>query len=336
MKILVGQHELKIDKKDKVNQNEYKITKCEFEFDEAITNDLVKIALFTNSAGTYKQYIINNECDIPAEILEKQETTTLGVYAYKEENGELELRYSPEEIKFYVSNGSYKENAENTEPITPTDKEQMEQAIQDMETKVDNLDIEAEKVDKTTTITITKKDGTQEEVEILDGLSLEYNWLDTSLGIKREDEQNYQYVDLKGEKGDAGAIKMLIVNELPTTGEQDTIYLVPLEEPESQENRYAEYVYINNAWELLGKIGIEVSLDDYYTKTETNNLLNTKQPSITNDNKLPYTLISGTPTIPSKTSDLTNDSDFTTKTYVDNIVGDIETILTTLDVGSGV
>ena len=34
MKILVGQHELKIDKKDKVNQNEYKVTKCEFEFDK--------------------------------------------------------------------------------------------------------------------------------------------------------------------------------------------------------------------------------------------------------------------------------------------------------------
>ena len=151
MKILVGQHELKIDKKDKVNQNEYKVTKCEFEFDEAITNDLVKIALFTNSAGTYKQYIINNECDIPAEILEKQETTTLGVYAYKEENEELELRYSPEEIKFYVSNGSYKENAENTEPITPTDKEQMEQALQnglnDINDKIDEVDEKLDGID---------------------------------------------------------------------------------------------------------------------------------------------------------------------------------------------
>ena len=176
MKILVGKHELKIDKKDKVNQNEYKVTKCEFEFDEAITNDLVKIALFTNSAGTYKQYIINNKCYIPAEILEKQETTTLGVYAYKEENEELELRYSPEEIKFYVSNGSYKEDAENTEPITPTDKEQMEQALQnglnDIQEAIDsasNLDIEVSKEDNITTVEITKQDGTPKSVEILDG-----------------------------------------------------------------------------------------------------------------------------------------------------------------------
>ena len=31
--------------------------------------------------------------------------------------------------------------------------------------------------------------------------------------------------------------------------------------------------------------------------------------------------------IPTKTSDLTNDSDFTTKTYVDGLVGDIGEVL---------
>ena len=226
MKILVGQHDLQIDKKDKVNQNEYKVTKCEFEFDEAITNDLVKIALFTNSAGTYKQYIINNECDIPAEILEKQETTTLGVYAYKEENEELELRYSPEEIKFYISNGSYKENAENTEPITPTDKEQMEQALQnglnDINNKIDevdekldgidtaieetnnlNLDV-SDKVDGDVTVTLTKKDASTKTVVLSDGTSLEFNWDGTKLGIKTSDEQEYTYVDLQGIQGIPG------------------------------------------------------------------------------------------------------------------------------------
>ena len=226
MKILVGQHELKIDKKDKVNQNEYKVTKCEFEFDEAITDDLVKIALFTNSAGTYKQYIINNECDIPAEILEKQETTTLGVYAYKEENEELELRYSPEEIKFYVSNGSYKENAENTEPITPTDKEQMEQALQnglnDINNKIDevdekldgidtaieetnnlNLDV-SDKVDGDVTVTLTKKDASTKTVVISDGTSLQFMWQGTSLGIKTDDMEEYVFVDLQGQVGPVG------------------------------------------------------------------------------------------------------------------------------------
>lgn len=90
-------------------------------------------------------------------------------------------------------------------------------------------------------------------------------------------------------KGDAGAIKMQITNVLPETGSDDTIYLVPLEEPESQENRYAEYVWVDNNWELLGKIGIQVDLTDYATID-----------------------------------------------YVDNLVGDIESILETLDIGGGV
>lgn len=39
--------------------------------------------------------------------------------------------------------------------------------------ETNNLNVEAEKVEHTTTITITKKDGTTEETEILDGTSIE-------------------------------------------------------------------------------------------------------------------------------------------------------------------
>ena len=37
-----------------------------------------------------------------------------------------------------------------------------------------------------------------------DGISLEYNWDNTKLGIKKENESSYSYVDLKGDKGDKG------------------------------------------------------------------------------------------------------------------------------------
>ena len=40
--------------------------------------------------------------------------------------------------------------------------------------------------------------------------------------------------------------------------------------------------------------------------------------------------------VPTKTSDLTNDSDFTTKAYVDGLIGDIETLLYNINRGSGV
>jgi Siphovirus ReqiPepy6 Gp37-like protein/Collagen triple helix repeat (20 copies) len=36
------------------------------------------------------------------------------------------------------------------------------------------------------------------------GIGLQYDWVNTSLGIKREDQGTYEHVDLKGEKGDKG------------------------------------------------------------------------------------------------------------------------------------
>lgn len=85
--------------------------------------------------------------------------------------------------------------------------------------EVDNLDIDANKVGKITTVKITRKDGTTKNVEIndgengADGISLEYNWSGTNLGIKREDEQNYQYVNLKGDNATINGVNTLNIVE---------------------------------------------------------------------------------------------------------------------------
>ena len=73
-------------------------------------------------------------------------------------------------------------------------------------------------------------------------------------------------------KGDAGAIKFEIVQELPETGSDDTIYLVPIE-PDIQGNNYAEYIYVNGEWELLGKIGVQVDLSGYATIEYVNSIV---------------------------------------------------------------
>ena len=165
-------------------------------------------------------------------------------------------------------------------------------------------------------------------------------------------------------KGEAGAIKMLIVNELPETGAEDTIYLVPLENPTEEGNNYAEYVYINGEWELLGKIGVQVDLTDYYTKTETNTLLNDKvgfsdYASSSVGGVIKYsnyygTSVSNVGVLSCQTkayniytnSSLFGDNgfiskgtlenvitgkDLTTKSYVDGLVGDINTALDTIN-----
>lgn len=255
MQIQVNVNTVNAIARNHLNENEYNVHTIEFIFSEEYTDDLVKVALFTKDNETYKVIILNNQCSIPAEILAEKGTFILGVYAYEVEDEELKLRYSPSPVKLFISTGSYikDEDTQNSEPITPTDKEQIEQML-------NNISLSVDKEGRIVTITFTNKDGTTQTETLEDGKSIEYNWQGTSLGIRQEGESSYTYVDLKGEKGDAGAIKMIIVAELPETGANDTIYLVPIT-PDVTGNNYAEYVYINGAWELLGKIGVQVEIE---------------------------------------------------------------------------
>lgn len=65
-----------------------------------------------------------------------------------------------------------------------------------------------------------------------------------------------------------------VVEELPTVGiKSNVIYFVPKEDT-SDGNLYDEYVYINNSWELVGSVNIDLS--NYYNKEEINTLLEDK------------------------------------------------------------
>ena len=231
MKIIVGQHKLEIVK-EPVNEREIDITKCEFEFDEAITSEYIKEAYFTLDGNTYKQIILNDECDIPSEVLVKKGTVEIGVVAFLVENEEEIKRYNPSPAYFNTWVGSLKDNAENSEPVTPSEMEQYEQALQDglseVNSKLDeidqaieeanqavedaeeavestnNLNIDVNKVDKTTQVDLTKKDGTTKTVYINDGTSLQFMWQGTSLGIKTDDMEQYVFVNLQGIQGQPG------------------------------------------------------------------------------------------------------------------------------------
>ena len=59
----------------------------------------------------------------------------------------------------------------------------------------------------------------------------------------------------------------VIVQELPTTGDENKFYLVPTENSGSS-NVYAEYIYTNNAWEKIGEEVVDVDLTPYLKKTD--------------------------------------------------------------------
>ena len=109
-------------------------------------------------------------------------------------------------------------------------------------TQAENVNIESEQLTDGVKVTTTNKNGQQ------------------TITIVPQGPQ--------GEPGVPGAVKFVIVNELPTENIQtDTIYLVPSDDPTTQD-LYKEYMYINNQWELLGQKQIVVDLTDYVKKTD--------------------------------------------------------------------
>lgn len=65
----------------------------------------------------------------------------------------------------------------------------------------------------------------------------------------------------------SGHLTKKVVNSLPTTGQENIIYLVPKSSSEA-ENVYDEYQWISNKWELMGDSKIDLS--NYYN---TSNLI---------------------------------------------------------------
>ncbi|HIQ90952.1 MAG TPA: hypothetical protein IAB27_04950 [Candidatus Coprosoma intestinipullorum] len=132
MNVKVTKDNVCIIERGNVHEGEYKINELSFDFSEEYTSDLVINAVFTNELGkAYQMSIIDNKCHIPAEILADTGQVLLGVYAYKINGEELELRYSPFPTSFNVISGSYDSTAEESQEITPSQFEQYMQALND-------------------------------------------------------------------------------------------------------------------------------------------------------------------------------------------------------------
>lgn len=71
--------------------------------------------------------------------------------------------------------------------------------------------------------------------------------------------------------------KVEVVSELPATGEEKTIYLVPKSTSKTN-NARDEYLWINNAWELIGDTAVD--LTGYYTSAQVDALLDDKVDAV--------------------------------------------------------
>lgn len=172
----------------------------------------------------------------------------------------------------------------------------------------------------------------------------------TTGGTSSNRSFSFAFSNLKGEqgeRGEAGSVKFLVVESLPVSDIDPTaIYLVPIT-PDTSGNNYAEYIYINNQWELLGKIGVQVDLTDYVKNTDyatynKGGVVKVGDNAITVDNSgnlkgvdltyAQYTSAANKFIIDKGTlENVITGKDLTTKAYVDSLVGDINTALDTIN-----
>ena len=106
-----------------------------------------------------------------------------------------------------------------------------------------------------------------------------------------------------------------IVSVLPQSGEEGIAYLVPIQGQNLKYNVYTWEIVDDSTtpptygFAQFGSGSVSVDLSNYYTKTETDALLIDKS-SVGHTHS--YNDLTDTPTIPTKTSDLTNDNGFIT------------------------
>lgn len=115
MKIIATINEV-ITRNWKVNAGEYKVKKCTVETPEEFAEcDAIMVSFNSKENGKFVSRVKNGKCDIPC--FTRPGNVSVGVYAYTETEGKLELRYSPTPVVMPVNMGSY---IEGEKPPTPT------------------------------------------------------------------------------------------------------------------------------------------------------------------------------------------------------------------------
>ena len=119
-----------------INEKELNVTKCIFEFDDELIG--TKKAYFTLDGNTYMQYIVNNECDIPNEVLAHKGTLEIGVTIETIEDETTIKRFNPSPAYIDTWTGSLKEY-QNSETPTPSDLQQIEQEMTNLQNNKQDL-----------------------------------------------------------------------------------------------------------------------------------------------------------------------------------------------------
>lgn len=137
MQVIVDKHTVTINKNEIVNEGEYNVQACNFQFSSEY-DGLPKIAIFKTDTVTKQILLSGDSCITPSEVLESTGIVGLGVYAYENDGDNLILRYSPTPAVFTVEPGSYDEGDAPTPP-TPSEIEQLQAQITENANNISSL-----------------------------------------------------------------------------------------------------------------------------------------------------------------------------------------------------
>lgn len=213
-------------KKNYNTQNENEVNIIKLNVPEKY-QDFNKKIVFITSDGIYWDLFIDDEYVIKKSVT-KYKSVEFYIWLTK---GDQDFRTQTKKLTFYDNQDASDQitdeeisgvntvinllegeitRVENLENEIDNKLQEIDTAIDDVNSAIQetqNLNLDANKTNKTTTVTITKKDGTEKSVSILDGqdgADLQFMWQGTSLGIKTENQEQYTFVDLQGVQGPVG------------------------------------------------------------------------------------------------------------------------------------
>lgn len=91
---------------------------------------------------------------------------------------------------------------------------------------------------------------------------------DLTVDGKTYSEEDWKNGTATGDLSTNDGLSYKVVNELPETGDKGVVYLIKAE-AEEENNKYVEYIYVDDAYEILGSFSTDINLTQYYTKEES-------------------------------------------------------------------
>lgn len=348
MKLKVTKDLCEIKENEIWNVGDYNVHTVQVELSPEFNGLVNKVRYFVED-NSYDMLITDNVAQVPYEATVMEGTIKIGVYGYDADTDILVQSTSP--VNKYITSGTYTGDPDNTQPLTPTDKEQMETAIQKntnditdlKENKQDklisginiktinnesilssgNITLVAEETDPIFTnspaYSITDNDiiywNNKANISDIPDVSnfitkdvdnLTYytkstdmqTAINNAVGLERTARENAD--NSLQNQIDAITVSSDVVDVVSTYQDlvdYDTQHIkandiIKVMQDSTHDNAisYYRWVIVNHvgSWVYVGSEG------PYYTKSETDTLLNAKQNSITTTNKLQSDLVDDT------------------------------------------